>query len=305
MITQNWGWDGNNCAQTTSCVVDDIHLLRIASYDARWEDERAYTVRVTWDYANEHNAVWDDRAQMKLSIAMKNRAGEVVDSILYDLNADERQQRYKVVTLSRPCIDYDIKVYMDRGTSPIHLWEELTPYYFPIRTSADWDTFRQKVIEAKGQYDVNARLYADISTVKSCGSNSAPFMGHFDGNGHTINGNINSSDSQALFLQVNGATITNLKLTGTITGSRGCGGLIGGVAGGDNRIESCHSYVTVNSTADGDGTNGGFVGIVGAGTLTMTNCAFYGTMAGANCTNNGGFIGWIRNVNGVMVTLTN
>ena len=305
MITQNWGWDGNNCAQTTSCVVDDIHLLRIASYDARWEDERAYTVRVTWDYANEHNAVWDDRAQMKLSIAMKNRAGEVVDSILYDLNADERQQRYKVVTLSRPCIDYDIKVYVDRGTSPIHLWEELTPYYFPIRTSADWDTFRQKVIEAKGQYDVNARLYADISTVKSCGSNSAPFMGHFDGNGHTINGNINSSDSQALFLQVNGATITNLKLTGTITGSRGCGGLIGGVAGGDNRIESCHSYVTVNSTADGDGTNGGFVGIVGAGTLTMTNCAFYGTMAGANCTNNGGFIGWIRNVNGVMVTLTN
>ena len=28
-------------------------------------------------------------------------------------------------------------------------------------------------------------------------------------------------------------------------------------------------------------------------------------MAGANCTNNGGFIGWIRNVNGVMVTLSN
>lgn len=305
MITQNWGWDGNNCAQQSSCTVSDIHLLRISNYSARWEDERAYSVRVAWDYADEPNAVWDNRAKMMLRITSTNSAGEVVETQEMELSAAEREQRYKIVNLTRPCVDYKIEVYVDRGTSPIHLWEELDPYYFPIRTSADWDTFRQKVIDAKGMEDVNARLYADISTVKSCGSDSAPFMGHFDGNGHTINVNINSSNSQALFLQVNGATITNLKLTGTITGSRGCGGLIGSVAGGDNRIESCHSYVTVNSTVDGDGSNGGFVGVVGGGTLTMTNCAFYGTMAGANCTNNGGFIGWVRSVNGVMVTLTN
>ncbi len=305
MITQNWGWDGNNCAQQSSCTVSDIHLLRISDYSARWEDERAYSVRVAWDYADEPNAVWDNRAKMMLRITSTNSAGEVVETQEMELSAAEREQRYKIVNLTRPCVDFKIEVYVNRGTSPIHLWEELTPYYFPIRTSADWDTFRQKVLDAKGQYDVNARLYADISTVNSCGSDSAPFMGHFDGNGHTINVNINSSNSQALFLQVNGATITNLKLTGTITGSRGCGGLIGGVAGGDNRIESCHSSVTVSSTADGDGSNGGFVGVVGGGTLTMTNCAFYGTMAGANCTNNGGFIGWVRSVNGVMVTLTN
>ena len=306
MITQNWGWDDNNCAASSPCVVPDIHLLRISTYSARWEDERAYSVRVAWDYADEPNAVWDNRAKLMLRITSTNRAGKVVETQEIELNAAERQQRYKIVNLTRPCVDYKIEVYVDRGTSPIHLWEELTPYYTPIRTAADWNTFRQKVIDAKGEYDVNARLYSDISTVNSCGSDSAPFMGHFDGNGYTINVNISSSSgNQALFLQVKDATITNLKVTGTITGSRGCGGLIGGIVGGDNRIESCHSSVTVNSTANGDGSNGGFVGVVGGGTLTMTNCVFDGTMAGANCTNNGGFIGWVRNVNGVMVTLTN
>ena len=34
-ITQDWGWGAtNNCAATTRCVVDDLHLLRIANYTA-------------------------------------------------------------------------------------------------------------------------------------------------------------------------------------------------------------------------------------------------------------------------------
>ena len=63
-ITQNWGWGANNnCAATASCAMDNLHLLRIKDYSARWEDEKAYTVRVSWQYADEHGAVWDDRAK--------------------------------------------------------------------------------------------------------------------------------------------------------------------------------------------------------------------------------------------------
>ena len=245
-----------------------------------------------------------------LRITSTNRAGEVVETQEIELNAAERQQRYKVVNLTRPCVDYKIEVSVDRGTSPIHLWEELTPYYFPIRTAADWQTFRDMVAAAKCQYDVNARLYADITTDLSIGwGTNTAYRGHLDGNGHTLTFNIDRSDeSLALFRYVaNNVCIRNLHVTGNVTStSKFAAGLIGQVLANANvMIGNCRSSVTVKSAVNGDGSNGGFVGVVGGGTLTMTNCAFYGTMAGANCTNNGGFIGWVRNVNGVMVTLTN
>ena len=47
-MSQIWGWDQeNNCATGASCIVDNLHLLRIGTYSAKWEDERAYTVRVS------------------------------------------------------------------------------------------------------------------------------------------------------------------------------------------------------------------------------------------------------------------
>ena len=34
------------------------------------EDERAFTVRVAWEYADEFNAVWDKRAKMMMRILL-------------------------------------------------------------------------------------------------------------------------------------------------------------------------------------------------------------------------------------------
>lgn len=72
-ITQDWNW-GKNTFASTKCVVDNLHLLRIADYSAKWEDEQAYSVRVSWQYADEHGAVWDDRAQMVLRVISRNLA---------------------------------------------------------------------------------------------------------------------------------------------------------------------------------------------------------------------------------------
>ncbi|MBR0036612.1 MAG: hypothetical protein IJP70_03105 [Bacteroidales bacterium] len=294
MITQNWGWDGNNCTASASCVVADIHLLRISTYSARWEDEQAYSVRVAWDYADEPNAVWDNRAKLMLRITSTNRTGGVVETQEVELNAAERQQRYKVVNLTRPCVDYKIEVYVDRGTSPIHLWEELTPYYFPIRTAADWNTFRQKVINAKGQYDVSARLYADITVNQTCGDSNSPFRGRFDGNGHTLNLNIDNVtvEYQAPFRYAKDYTIENLRTTGSVNGFFYCSGLVGtsySSTGKRNTIRNCRVSATVQSNRDNAG------GIIGHGNKAnhdIDNCLFDGKLISKSGNYGGAIIGW-------------
>ena len=297
-ITQDWGWGtSNNCAATTRCVVDNLHLLRIKDYSAQWEDSLSYTARVSWQYADEHGAVWDDRAKMMLRVIMKNREGAIVDSLTYTLDETERAQRYKVVNVTRSCIYYDIDMYVERGTSPINDLADVTEFYFPIRSDADWATFSQKVEAAKGEYDVNARLYADITTDWRVGrSESAYYRGKFDGNGHTLT--FNRTDTElysAPFRYVGNATIKNLHVAGTIsTSGRHAAGLIGDVRPNSTVfIENCRTSVAINSSVNGNATNGGFIAIVNTGAnVTFRNCKFDGAFEGANCSHNGGFVGY-------------
>lgn len=307
MISQNWGWEGNNCAQQTTCVVDDIHLLRIASYDARWEDERAHTVRISWDYANEYNAVWDNRAALKLRILMKNRAGEPVDSMLYTLTDDERQQRYKLVAFTRPCVDYDIKLYIDQGASPINTLDDIEPYFFPIRTEADWETFCQKVADAGGQQDVNARLYADISHFKLCGSTISPFRGHFDGNGHTITIHFNndSESAAALFSNAKDYTIENLTVDGHIyseNSGRHTAGLVGKSDATSGHCNIIHNVYVMPRLLCNESYIGGIIGHAGSAAHDISNCFFDGSMICNGSNSYGGaIIGWCDDNSGINV----
>ena len=294
-ITQNWGWSAsNNCAATASCVMDNLHLLRIQNYSAKWEDEQAYTVRASWQYADEHGAVWDDRAKMMLRVISKNREGELVDSMVYTLDSDERAQRYKIVNLTRSCVYYDIDMYVERGTSPINKLEDVTDFYFPIRSEADWATFSQNVETANGKYDVNARLYADITTDWRVGrSESAYYRGVFDGNGHTLTFNRTDTEQYAApFRYVANASFKNLRTAGTIqTTAQYAGGLIGYIVDGSNvSIDNCRSSVTINTT---NFTNGGFVARLGEkATVAIRACKFDGAFEGAESHHNGGFIGY-------------
>ena len=294
--TQTWGWNGNPASASASCIVDDIHLLTIANYTAKWEDERAYTVRVGWEYGDEYNAVWDKRAEMKLRVTSVNRKKEPVDTAVYVLTAGERDNRYKVISLSRPCVDYHIEMFVDRGTSPLCTWDKLEPYYFPIRSAADWQTFDEKIASAKGERDINARLYADITITSSVGFSTAPFRGHFDGNGHTLTVNMSGfADYCAPFRYVKDASIKNLKVEGNLSSSsKFTASIVAGVIGGTNVIENCASTATIHSSITGDATNGGLVAYLTSGTLSITNCYFGGKFTGNNCYANGGLIGYMN-----------
>ena len=303
-ITKDWNWAKNSCFASTKSIVDNLHLLRIADYSADWEDKNAYTVRVSWNYADEHGAVWDERAQMVLRVMSRNKAGAVVDSLIYNLDQNDRTQRYKIVNLTRSCVNYDIEMYVEKGESPINDLDQVENYFFPIRSVADWLAFNQKVEDAKGKYDVNARLYADITTDAVIGWNSSsPYRGVFDGNGHTLTINYNSSDNSsynneyiAPFRYVGNATFRNLHTAGTISTSKKYeAGLIASVQPNSTVvIEGCRSSVTLNSSVNGDATNGGLVAVVEAGSsnVTFRNCKFDGSFEDANCSHNGGYVGW-------------
>ena len=298
-LTQGWGWGIDNpCSATAKCVIDNIHLLRFADYTPTPEDEH-YNVRVAWQYADEHNAVWDDRAKMMMRLTLKNGVGDTVEVKEIQLNQDEREQRYKVVSLSRPCVNYDIELYVDRGTSPLNLFnaEKMKKAYFmPIHNADDWNTFRQEVMQAGGKYPVNARLYADISTVSSAGDETYPYNGIFDGNGHTLTINIDYHGKyQAPFRYVGNATFHNLHTVGTIKSSDpNISGLIGMVmADSTVTIENCRSSININSTYNGETKNGGFISNVGSGSrVLLRNCKFDAGFDGENSFGNGGFIGW-------------
>ena len=296
-MSQIWGWDElNNCATSASTVVDNLHLLRIATWNAKWEDERAYTVRVSWDYVNEYNGVWDDRAKMILRVTSKNSDGKVVEDRKIELNKDERDQRYKVVSFYRPCVHYEVDMYVEKAKSPINFVEDVTDYFFPIHNAADWEAFCKKVEAAKSQ-DVNARLYADITVSKPTGELGAPYHGTFDGNGHTLTFNAANAPEwyYAPFRFVGNATFTNLHIAGTIKGKDiHFGGLISRIEKNQSvSIINCRSSVTLDNSINGDASMGGFVGVVDdEASVNFRNCKFDGSFDGKNCSHNGGFVGW-------------
>ena len=85
--------------------------------------------------------------------------------------------------------------------------------YYVLRSSADWDKFRQLVIEAHGESEVNAIMDADITTGNSCGNAESPYTGTFNGNGHTLNINIwSSSTNRGAFPVVENATFRDLRV---------------------------------------------------------------------------------------------
>ena len=295
-MTQPWGWN-NSYAPRVSCVVSDIHLLHIASYSTKWEDERAFTARVSWEYADGYNAVWDNRAKMMMRVTMLNQKGDTVNVQTIELTQQEREQRYKVIEVARTCVNYKVEMYVERGASPVNVEEKVTPIFIPIRNANDWLIFINKVREARGQYDVNARLYADIDIQNSAGLyEEYAYRGTFDGNGHTMYISIRGAgmSNLALFRYVGNATFRDLHMIGIINADgMYAGSLIGRILPDCSVvIDNCRSTVTINSSINGDATSGGFVGLVcDNSSVTFRNCKFDGSFEGENCSHNGGYIG--------------
>ncbi len=162
-----------------------------------------------------------------------------------------------------------------------------------IRSEREWKILCDSILfggETSGKY---FRMTADVGPVtEMAGGAGHPFEGTFDGGGHTLTAAIESTDVWAApFGFVNGATISNLTVTGTVTGGGNhAGGLVGACAGGPNVLRDCTVAVDV-SVADGIGYAGGIVGQGGDSTLSFEGCVFSGSVSGFNAFA-GGLLGW-------------
>ena len=170
--------------------------------------------------------------------------------------------------------------------------------YYLLGTVDDWRYFAAHV--AAGYSRANARMTADIdlgddqTTIGSGNTNAANanvmFRGIFDGNGHTLTVNYNTSEGfYAPFRHIYGATIKNLHVTGSIISSGGrVGGIVCGVFGGSStqsKIEKCRSSVVITSNcqlSNNDAESvGGIVGQVGfSSRLSIEDCIFDGEITG-------------------------
>lgn len=158
-----------------------------------------------------------------------------------------------------------------------------------ISSAAEWETFASNVNDGTESYEGKVvKLNADISVSTMVGtvtSGNAPenaFKGIFDGGGHTIDVNINSTDRHATapFRYIKDATIMDVRTTGTVTGTMHCAGLVG-FSEGTSYIKNCEVNVAVICGGSSHSHCGGILGHGKSSTTTVSDCLFSGSISNA------------------------
>ena len=173
-----------------------------------------------------------------------------------------------------------------------------------INTADEWNIFATNVSNGTSYSGQTVTLAANISVSTMAGLNQTnSFKGTFDGGGHTLTFNYTATEQYAApFRYIDGATIKNLHVDGTIQTSAKYAAGIAAQEYGTTSIKNCRSSIVVTSSVDGDGTHSGFVAVNNNSTLTIEGCIFDGKLLTTNGTNNcGGFVGW----KGGTVNITN
>lgn len=203
-----------------------------------------------------------------------------------------------------------IALIMVLGTLPIGVFADTltgegtaeSPYL--IGSASDLKTFRD-MVNAEASSTLCAKLTAEINLNNEEWTPFAPasgyvteaFAGTFDGDGNTIKGLcINSSESnQGLFGVINGATIKNLKVEGSVTSSSNyVGGIVGKVQQG--KIENC-SFSGSAATTKSSGYAGGITSYAGNSstqTAEISGCVNTGSISGETKGTVGGIVGYAK-----------
>jgi hypothetical protein len=166
------------------------------------------------------------------------------------------------------------------------------PGVLEISTVADWNAFASRVNRGVDSYaGATVTLAADVGPVATpVGTDEHPFRGTFDGGGHTLSVALADATASGLapFQVVDGATIRDLAVTGTVSGGIHSAGLVGRCPGtSPNAVLRCSVAADVAAPSYA----GGIVGHGGHGTLSLEGCVFSGSVSGF--TNYaGGLFGW-------------
>ena len=224
-VSAGWGWENNPLATTVQFKCSNLYQLTIDKGSVKWDDQNKRTVKVDWDYMlptqnTYYDGQWrfdkvfvyDTRSEMRLVLDMYRADGSFIDTQEYILTEDEILSKTKTVALPRSCVNYEFRLTVRQGSSPIKVYAEKVK----ISTPDDWKSFISMVnTRTRDGEQLYAVLKNDIELEEqeyNHGSNA--FSGEVDGQGHTIT---LKNFNRALFNTTKSATFKNLRIAGTHT----------------------------------------------------------------------------------------
>ena len=245
------------------------------------------------------NWAWDDDSQLVGAVG--------TNSFSATFTPDDTDNYNNVTTNVSVTVAFDADHFADNGDGS-----------YTIKTATGWGVFCDLLAADGGKTYFSGKtvkLSTDIGTAdepitRMAGSSQHDFTGTFDGQGHTLTVDYNTSEKYAApFRNVeSGCVIENLHVAGTITTSAmNAAGIVGNQFGSVT-IRNCRVSVTISSSVGGDGTHGGFVGIKGnsnAAQLTIDGCVFDGKIVSTGddaTTQCGGFVGWRKDKGSLTIT---
>ena len=171
-------------------------------------------------------------------------------------------------------LNFEDATSIEAGKPYIVKWADVA--FLFINSNADWEAFAESVNGGNTYKGKSVLLGADVDVSKMVGTAEHPFCGTFDGAGHTLNLSLSdTNDGTAPFRYISGATIRNLRTSGSVAGGDYCAGIVGIAQGGTNTIHNCEMQAAINGT----GKSGGIVGKGCAGvTTTVHDCALKGSI---------------------------
>ncbi|MBO7588857.1 MAG: hypothetical protein J6T18_05475, partial [Bacteroidaceae bacterium] len=130
------------------------------------------------------------------------------------------------------------------------------------------------------------KLDASIESSEMAGTSGHPFKGTFDGQGNTLTFNLQASEGHsAPFHYTDGATISNLHVTGLIEGNdiSSLAGLVG-KATGNITISNCHVSTQISTTVSISAWHGGIIAFWDDSNVncTITGCVYDGLIYNPN-----------------------
>lgn len=193
--------------------------------------------------------------------------------------------------------DIDIAVTLTAGSSPAGSGTNTDPYI--INSTAHWNALATAINAGNSNINKDGvsffRLDADITVSTMIGTAAHPFESTFDGNGHKLTFNLQTSDADycAPFSYTRGAEIENLIVDGTIKSSGHYAGGIIGHAEGAFTVLNCVVKTNIVSTGSDQAVyDGGFIGgVFGESSVNIIGCVFEGTITSSGNTCFGGFVG--------------
>ena len=160
---------------------------------------------------------------------------------------------------------------------------------YTIKTANGWGWFCFVVncdFAPDGFSGKTVKLGTSVGSSEMAGKSGHPFKGTFDGQGNTLTFNLQASEGySAPFHYTDGATISNLHVTGLIEGNdiSPLAGLVG-KATGNLTISNCHVSTQISTTVSISAWHGGIIAFWDDSNVncTITGCVYDGLIYNPN-----------------------